>query len=126
NKRLGTPAVSPAQIDGLIAIALVAATFAVYGQVATHEFISFDDYTYVKENPMVSRGLTIKGIAWAFTTFRAANWHPLTWLSHMLDCQVFGLNAGGHLLVNTLLHATNSVLVFFFLKRASGTRWQSA
>ena len=74
NKRLGTPAGSPAQIDVLIAIVLVVVTFAVYGQIATHQFISFDDDTYVTENPIVSRGLTIKGIAWAFTTFRAANW----------------------------------------------------
>jgi protein O-mannosyl-transferase len=110
----------------LIAAALAAATLAVYGQVIRHQFISLDDDLYIRDNPMVGGGLTLKGIAWAFTTFHAANWHPLTWLSHMVDSQVFGLNAGGHLFVNALIHVSNTLLLFFFLKRVTGVRWRSA
>ena len=109
-----------------IAVALVLSTFAVYGQVLTHQFINFDDDTYIWANPMVAAGLTWKGFAWAFTTFHSANWHPLTWLSHMIDSQLFGLRAGGHLLMNTALHALNAVLVFLFLNRVTGAKWQSA
>ena len=75
---------------------------------------------------MVAAGLTGRGLIWAFTSFHAANWHPLTWLSHMLDSQLFGAHAGGHLVVNAILHAINAVLVFAFLARATGARWQSA
>ena len=102
------------------------ATLAVYGQVIGHQFIYFDDDLYIWNNPMVSGGLRLKGMAWAFTTFHSANWHPLTWLSHMLDSQVFGLNAGGHLFVNALIHTANSLLLFLFLKRVTGARWRSA
>jgi Tfp pilus assembly protein PilF len=110
----------------LIAAALAVATLAVYGQVITHQFISLDDDLYIRDNQMVTGGLTLKGMAWAFTTFHAANWHPLTWLSHMVDSQVFGLNAGGHLFVNALIHVSNTLLLFFFLKRVTGARWRSA
>ena len=112
--------------DLFIALGLVAVILTVYAQVMNHQFIILDDNRYIRENPMVNRGLTLTGIAWAFTTFHAANWHPLTWLSHMLDSQIFGLNAGGHLLVNALIHAFNSVLLFLFLRRVTGARWQSA
>src|SRR5208282_1277562 len=83
-----------------IGIALAAMTFAVFGQTLSHPFIALDDGDYVYSNPMVTRGLTAKGIGWAFTTFDAENWHPLTWLSHMFDCQLFGLNPVGHHLTN--------------------------
>jgi Tfp pilus assembly protein PilF len=112
--------------DLFIAFGLVAVTLAVYAQVANHQFIILDDNRYIRENPIVNRGLTLMGIAWAFTTFHAANWHPLTWLSHMLDSQIFGLNAGGHLLVNVLIHACNTLLLFLFVRRVTGARWQSA
>jgi protein O-mannosyl-transferase len=112
--------------DLFIALGLVAVTFAVYAQVMGHQFIILDDKRYILENPIVKQGLTLTGIAWAFTTFHAANWHPLTWLSHMLDCQIFGLNAGGHLLVNVLIHSSNTLLLFLFLRRVTGARWQSA
>src|SRR5438552_212572 len=75
---------------------------------------------------MVNRGITGAGLAWAFTTFHATNWHPLTWISHMIDCQLFGMNAGRHLLVNALIHATNTLLVFWFLLRTTHARWPSA
>jgi tetratricopeptide (TPR) repeat protein len=110
----------------LIAAALAIATLAVYGQVISHQFITLDDDLYIRDNPMVNRGLTLNGMAWAFTTFHAANWHPLTWLSHMVDSQFFGLNAGGHLSVNALFHVSNTLLLFFFLKRVTGARWRSA
>ena len=81
---------------------------------------------YVYENPQVSRGLTAQGIAWAFTHSHGANWHPLTWLSHMLDCQLYGLSAGGHHLTNVLLHAATAVLLFLVLRRMTGGFWPSA
>jgi tetratricopeptide (TPR) repeat protein len=114
------------QIDLLIALGLGAVTLVVYSQVLSHQFINFDDDLYIWGNPMVIDGLTLKGITWAFTTFHSANWHPLTWLSHMLDSQLFGLNAGGHLLVNALIHTANTLLLFLFLKRVTGARWRSA
>lgn len=110
----------------LIAAVIAAATLAVYGQVITHQFINFDDDLYVRDNPMVNGGVTVEGIVWAFTTFHSANWHPLTWLSHMIDCQLFGLKAGGHLLVSALIHVTNSILLFFLLKRVTEAKWSSA
>lgn len=112
--------------DLFIAFGLVAVTLAVYAQVMSHQFIILDDRRYIGENPIVRQGLTLTGIAWAFTTSYAANWHPLTWLSHMLDCQIFGLNAGGHLIVNALIHACNTLLLFLFLRRTTGAKWQSA
>ncbi len=112
--------------EWLIAAALAVATLAVYAQVINHQFINLDDNLYIWDNPMVISGLTLKGLAWAFTTFHAANWHPLTWLSHMLDSQLFRMNAGGHLFVNALIHVANTLLLFFFLKRVTGARWRSA
>lgn len=113
-------------LDLFVALALAAVTLAVYSQVITHQFINFDDDAYIWNNPMVTDGLSAKGIAWAFTTFHSANWHPLTWLSHMLDSQLFGLNAGGHLAVSALIHTANTLLLFLFLNRATKSRWPSA
>ncbi|MGI8438350.1 MAG: tetratricopeptide repeat protein [Chthoniobacterales bacterium] len=101
-------------------------TFAVYAQVAGHQFISFDDNEYITANPIVARGLTGAGLLWAFTTFHAGNWHPLTWLAHMFDSQLFGLWAGGHLLVNVAVHTASVLLLFWFLRRATGAKWPSA
>jgi Flp pilus assembly protein TadD len=112
--------------DLWIALALGVITIAVYSQVLTHQFINFDDDTYIWANPVVIAGLTSRGFAWAFTTFHCANWHPLTWFSHMADSQLFGLRAGGHLFVNSLLHVANVALLFLFLRRVTRTRWQSA
>jgi hypothetical protein len=83
-----------------ICLVLVATTAALYGQVCTFEFINHDDPEYVSENPVVQRGFTWKGLQWAFTTIEMANWHPLTWMSHMLDTQLFGMNAGAHHRIN--------------------------
>src|SRR5436305_5759281 len=91
----------------LLCLALALVTFGVYWQVHGFGFVNYDDPDYVSENPMVKQGLTLNGIAWAFTHFYSSNWHPLTWISLMLDCQIFGVNAGGPHVVNVLLHAVN-------------------
>ena len=96
----------------LISILLVAATAAVYGQVIGFRFVNLDDNPYVLDNPDVLQGLTLKGVLWAFTTFHADFWHPLTWLSHMLDVELYGVWAGGHHLTSLLLHLANTVLLF--------------
>jgi tetratricopeptide (TPR) repeat protein len=112
--------------DLVILLGLAVMTFGIYAQVIGHQFITLDDPTYIQENPMVNRGVTLAGLAWAFTTFHVANWHPLTWISHMIDCQLFGTNAGRHLLVNALIHVANTLLVFCFLLRTTHARWPSA
>ena len=129
NERRTVPlsyAAKPGGPDVFIMLGLAAMTLAIYAQVIGHQFITLDDPTYIKENPMVNRGLTLGGLAWAFTTFYATNWHPLTWISHMIDCQLFGTNAGRHLLANALFHVVNTLLVFWFLLRATHARWPSA
>src|SRR5438034_7426773 len=112
--------------DLLILLGLAVMTFGIYAQVIGHQFITLDDGVYIKDNPMVNHGVTLAGLAWAFTTFYEGNWHPLTWIAHMIDSQLFDMNAGGHLLVNALIHAANTVLVFWFLLRTTRARWSSA
>src|SRR6188768_3989119 len=125
--RVASPPTSRPALQTLaLAVVLAVVTFAIYAQVIGHQFIGLDDELYIVDNPIVNRGLTLAGLGWAFTTFHAANWHPLTWIAHMFDCQFFGLNAGGHLLVNTLIHVANTLLVFWLLLRTTGARWQSA
>src|SRR4029078_9177163 len=92
---------------------LAVVTFGIYAQLIGHHFITFDDPTYIQDNPMVNRGVTPAGLASAFTTFYAGNWHPLTWIAHMIDSQLFGMFAGGHLLVNALIHAAKQFLYFW-------------
>src|SRR6266446_9947444 len=99
--------------DVLILLGLAVVTFGIYAQLIGHRFITLDDPTYIQDNPMVNRGVTSAGLAWAFTTFYAGNWHPLTWIAHMIDSQLFGTIAGGHLLVNALIHSANTLLVFW-------------
>jgi tetratricopeptide (TPR) repeat protein len=112
--------------DWWIAAALAAATLAVYGQVAGHAFLNFDDNEYVVANPHVRAGLAAASVRWALTHVHAATWHPLTSLSHMLDVQLLGLHAGAQLLENAVLHALNAVLLFAALRRMTGARWPSA
>ena len=95
----------------LVTLALVGVTFALYWPVRGHDFTGIDDPDYVTENIHVKNGLTRESIAWAFRSKEASNWHPLTWLSHMADCQLFGLKAGVHHLVNVGFHAANAVLL---------------
>lgn len=109
-----------------ICAGLAAATVAVYAQVASHPFINFDDPQYVAENARVLEGLTSSSIAWAWTTPHAGNWHPLTWLSHMTDVELFGLDAGSHHLVSVALHAANAILLFLALRLMTGAVWPSA
>ena len=109
-----------------ICLLLALVTLAVFRQVTDHEFINYDDTRYVTENPQVQAGLTLQGIKWAFTTFHAANWHPLTWLSHMLDCQLFGLQPAWHHGMNLLFHIANALLLFLVLHRMTKALWQSA
>src|SRR5258708_26660890 len=92
--------------DLLILLGLAIVTFGIYAQLIGHRFITFDDPTYIQENPMVNRGVTRAGVACAFTTFYAGNWHPLTWIAHMIDSQLFVIKSGGHLLFNALIHAS--------------------
>jgi Flp pilus assembly protein TadD len=112
--------------DLLILFGLAVMTFGIYAQVIGHQFITLDDSWYIKDNSMVNCGVTLAGLAWAFTTFHEGNWHPLTWIAHMIDSQLFGMNAGGHLLVNALIHLANTLLVFWFLSRTTHARWPSA
>jgi tetratricopeptide (TPR) repeat protein len=112
--------------DLFILFGLAIVTFGIYAQVIGHRFTNFDDLSYITENSMVNRGVTLAGLAWAFTTFHAAYWHPLTWIAHMIDSQLFGMFAGGHLLVNALIHTANTLLVFWFLLRTTHARWPSA
>ena len=109
-----------------VCIFLAAITFAVFGQTFRYDFVNFDDGRYVTENPVVQKGLTWEGFRWALTYGEIGHWHPLTWLSHMLDCQVYGLNAGGHHLTNVLLHTASVILLFLVLRRMTGCLWRSA
>jgi tetratricopeptide (TPR) repeat protein len=110
----------------LISILLIAATVAVYGQVIGFRFVNLDDNHYITENPAVLQGLTLQGILWAFTTLHADFWHPLTWLSHMLDVEIYGGWAGGHHLTSLLLHLANTVLLFLVLAAMTGANGPSA
>ena len=109
-----------------VCIFLAAITWLVFGQTLRHPFINYDDNDYVVKNSQVARGLTLEGIVWAFTHVHAANWHPVTWISHMLDCQLYGLNPGGHHLTNVLLHAATAILLFLVLRQMTDTLWRSA
>jgi tetratricopeptide (TPR) repeat protein len=110
----------------LICCFLVISTTAVYWQVLSSDFVNFDDQIYVTENSHVQRGVTAENLVWAFASYDVAYWHPLTWLSHMLDCELFGLKAGGHHLTSLILHIANSLLVFWVLRKATGAIWRSA
>ncbi len=105
---------------------LLLAVGLVFGQTVGYDFVNFDDGLYVYENPQISGGLSAQGIGWVFTHTHGANWHPLTGLSHMVDCQFYGLHAGGHHSTNVLLHAATAILLFLVLRRMTGDVWPSA
>jgi tetratricopeptide (TPR) repeat protein len=109
-----------------ISLFLTAGTLLVYWPVTHHEFVSFDDTDFVTANSHVKAGLTMEGFKWAWHSEVARNWHPVTMLAHMLDCQLFGLNAGRHHLVNLLFHLANALLLFHLLKLMTGAIWRSA
>ena len=110
----------------LIGLLLALITLLVYLPATRDGFVNYDDQDYVTENSTVQKGLTWTGSKWAFTTGHASNWHPLTWLSHMTDCELFGLNPGAHHFVNVLFHTANAVLLLLLLFRLTGALWPSA
>ena len=120
------PPSRPAWVPPLLGAAIFGLSLLVYRAAAGFGFVNVDDQTYVTANTVVQKGLTWEGLGWAFTSMEGSNWHPLTWLSHMADVSLFGLDAGKHHLVSILIHAVNSVLVFAWLRRATGSLWRSA
>jgi hypothetical protein len=104
----------------------MAVTLACFWPVRHNDFVSYDDQDYVTENSHVQQGVTWQGVLWAFRTGHAANWHPLTWLTHMLDCQLYGLNPWGHHLTSLFFHIANTLLLFVVLQRMTGAQWRSA
>jgi hypothetical protein len=109
-----------------LGLLLIVGTLALYSPVRNHDFVNFDDDAYISKNPYVTSGLTLKTAGWAFTsTEESANWHPVTWLSHALDCQLFGTDPGYHHLTSLLIHILNVALLFFLLHRATGAVWPS-
>ncbi|UCF42918.1 MAG: tetratricopeptide repeat protein [Planctomycetota bacterium] len=110
----------------LICVILAGATFGVYWQVLRSDFVNFDDPIYVTENEYVNTGFSWENIRWAFTAGKVSYWHPLTWLSHMLDCELYGLRPGLHHLTNLIIHIANSLLVFLVFRGMTGAVWRSA
>src|SRR3954469_21129397 len=109
----------------LATLALVLLTLALFSQARHFEFINFDDPSYVTENPHVQAGLTAEGLAWAFGQLHGEHtyWHPVTWVSHMIDCELFGLDPAAHHIVNVLLHTLATLLLFLLLLRMTGALW---
>src|SRR5277367_3739054 len=111
---------SPGERTLLLGLLLVVVTLALYNPVSRNGFVNFDDDRYVTENQQVRAGIHRNTISWAFTSLEQANWHPLTWLSHALDCQIFHLNPAGHHYTSLLLHAVNALLLFLILQWFTG------
>jgi protein O-mannosyl-transferase len=116
----------PAKVIVLVSLALIGLTLYVYAPSWRHGFLTYDDSVYVSQNDQVAHGLTKQGAIWAFTTGHASNWHPVTWLSHMLDVQIFGMAAGPHHLISVILHIANALLLFWLLLRITGAWGRSA
>lgn len=114
-----------ATLDILVCLFLILSIVAVYYQVYSFEFINLDTAQYVYQNIHVKRGITLDNIIWAFSTTTASNWHPITWLSHMIDVELFGLNSGAHHAVNVLFHIINSLTLYCIIKKLSGSLWSS-
>src|SRR5665213_417069 len=110
----------------LICLVLALGTAALYWPVTRNGFVNFDDEEYITGNAHVTSGLTWTNVVWAFKSGEAANWHPLTWISHMVDCDLYGPNAGGHHLTNLLFHVANTLLLFLLLNQMTGAPWRSA
>jgi len=112
-------------VTGIVSVFLAVIVWTAFGRALNHGFVGYDDQNYVLRNPRVTNGLTLDGIQWAFTHVHATNWHPLTTISHMLDCQLYGLQPWGHHLTNILLQATAAILLFLALRELSGDPWPS-
>ena len=110
----------------LISAALGIVTLIAYEPMRHNDFVNYDDFSYVKNNPNITEGMTLKSVTWAFTKSYSANWHPLTWLTHILDHQLFGVNPSGHHIVSLLFHIFNALLLFWLLSYMTGTFWVSA
>jgi tetratricopeptide (TPR) repeat protein len=110
----------------LICFFLIFATLAVFWQVQHFDFVNYDDNDYVTDNHHIQNGLTLKGVIWSFTTTHSGNWHPLTWLSHMIDYRIYGMRPGGHHLTNLFFHIANTLLLFFVFRKMTGELWQSS
>jgi Flp pilus assembly protein TadD len=113
------------QLCAAVYLALALVTLAVYWPVSRHEFINLDDQEYITFNPHVISGLTLTNVAWAFKTTEAANWHPLTWISHMADCSLYGVKPAGHHLTNLFFHIADTLLLFLLLMQLTGALWRS-
>jgi len=112
--------------DILICLLLSLAVVILYSPSLDYGFTSYDDHAYITDNIRLHSGMTLKNIAWAFRTFHAANWHPVTWLSHMLDIEIYGLSPGCHHRGNLLFHIANTLLLFLLLHRLTGQIQRSA
>src|ERR1043166_7492077 len=112
-------------ITGIACVFLIVIVWIAFGHAVRHEFVGYDDLDYVAQNPIVTNGLTLDGIQWAFTHVHATNWHPLTTISHMLDCQVYGLQPLGHHLTNILLQAATAILLFLAFRELTSDLWPS-
>src|SRR5579884_1604579 len=115
----------PHKRNVVLCLGLLLITVLTYFPVTKNAFINFDDNQYIIANPQVTAGLSWETVKWAFTTFDAANWHPLTWLSHSIDYQLFGMNPAGHHFISVLFHALNALLLFLLLQTVTGCTWRS-
>jgi len=107
-------------------IFLIVASCAAFGRIADNDFVNFDDTEYITENPQIKSGINLQTIKWAFSNVEMSNWHPLTWLSHMLDWSMFGANASGHHLIRLFLHVGSVIFLFLFLNKTTNNIWSSA
>ena len=113
------------KVTVICCVLLAVATLAIYSRVVRNPFVAFDDETYVTRNMHVQSGVSWKTVAWSLTSTQQSNWHPLTWLSHALDCQLYGLNPAGHHFTSLFIHALNVLLLFLLLQKVTGSRWRS-
>jgi protein O-mannosyl-transferase len=116
---------SPGKLRLILSLVLIVFTLAIYNPVVHNGFLNLDDNVYLINNTQVHSGLTLDTVKWAFTTYTADNWHPLTWISHALDWELFGRNTAGHHYVSLLFHALNAVLLFLLLEKVTGFTWRS-
>src|SRR4029078_11477512 len=120
-KRISTPSTASKRLVAIVICAVLAAiTWLVFGQTLGHQFVSFDDTEYVYANKDVAAGLSLGGTAWGLSHIIAGNWHPITTISHMLDCHLYGLNASGHHFTNVLLYTISVILLFLLLRQMTG------
>jgi tetratricopeptide (TPR) repeat protein len=123
---ISTARLTKNQLFAVVCLVLALGTLAIYWPITSNDFVNFDDQQYVTANPHITSGLTWTNVVWAFQSGEAANWHPLTWISHMIDCDLYGTNPGGHHLTNLLFHIANTLLLFLFLREITGATWRSA